>query len=73
MSHVPILPAREVLRRLERAGFVVVGSRGSHLKLKHPLTSKSTEVPMHPGDLGRKLISQIIKQTGISVRDFLEL
>lgn len=55
MSIIPILTAREVLRRLLRAGFRIVSSKGSHIKLFHPMTEKHTGVPMHPGDLGRKL------------------
>ncbi|MEK7509917.1 MAG: type II toxin-antitoxin system HicA family toxin [Patescibacteria group bacterium] len=73
MSIVPILPAREVLRRLLRAGFRIVATKGSHVKLHHPVTEKRTGVPMHPGDLGRKLIGKILKQAGIKPKDFNEL
>ncbi len=73
MSIVPILAAREVLRRLLRAGFRVVNQKGSHVKLVHAITKRRTEVPMHPGDLGRKLITAILKQAGIKPEDFLKL
>lgn len=73
MSIVPILSAREVLFRLIRAGFRIVASRGSHIKLFNPVTGKRTEVPMHPGDLGRKLITKILKQAGVSIEKFLKL
>jgi predicted RNA binding protein YcfA (HicA-like mRNA interferase family) len=73
MSILPILPASEVLRRLIRAGFRVVNYKGSHVKLFNPVNSRCTEVPMHPGDLGRKLIKKILKQAGISVKDFIKL
>lgn len=73
MSIIPILAAREVLRRLFRAGFRVVSQKGSHVKLFNLVTKKRTEVPMHPGDLGRKLINKILKQSGITPKDFLEL
>ena len=73
MSILPILAAREVLRRLLRAGFRIVGQRGSHVKLFNPVTGKSTEVPMHPGDLGRSLITKILKQAGVSIKMFLKL
>ncbi len=33
---VPLLSGREVLRALERLGFVEVHRRGSHVKMKHP-------------------------------------
>ena len=73
MSIVPILPAREVLRRLQQSGFRVVAQKGSHVKLHHPVWDKRTEVPMHPGDLGRKLIGKILKQAGIKAEDFNKL
>ena len=73
MSILPILAAREVLRRLLRAGFRIVTQKGSHIKLFHPVTGKATEVPMHPGDLGRNLIIKILKQAGISIDRFLKL
>jgi len=28
---------------------------------------------MHPGDLGKKLISRILKQAGLTIEDFLKL
>lgn len=73
MSIVPILPAREVLRRLLRAGFRIVAQKGSHVKLHHSATDRRTEVPIHPGDLGRKLIGKILKQADIKPEDFNEL
>lgn len=73
MSIIPILAAREVLRRLLRAGFRVVGQRGSHVKLFNSSTGKSTEVALHPGDLGHKMIGKILKQASISIDKFLKL
>ena len=71
MSKLPILSARETMRRLVRLGFRVEGYRGSHAILAHP-SGRETTVPMHPGDLGRHLLSAIIKQSGISLKDFLD-
>jgi len=73
MSILPILPASEVLRRLIRVGFRVVNYKGSHVKLFNPINGRRTEVPMHPGDLGRKLIKKILKQAGISIKEFIKL
>ena len=73
MSIIPILAAREVLRRLLRAGFLIISQKRSHVKLFNFLTGQRTEVPMHPGDLGRKLTMKILKQAGIKPKDFLKL
>nr|VFK66571.1 MAG: Predicted RNA binding protein YcfA, dsRBD-like fold, HicA-like mRNA interferase family [Candidatus Kentron sp. UNK]VFK69904.1 MAG: Predicted RNA binding protein YcfA, dsRBD-like fold, HicA-like mRNA interferase family [Candidatus Kentron sp. UNK] len=42
--------AREILRRLLRAGFIEVRQSGSHKVLCHP-DGRMTYVPMHPGDM----------------------
>jgi predicted RNA binding protein YcfA (HicA-like mRNA interferase family) len=74
MGILPILAAREVLRRLKRAGFQVISQRGSHTKLWNPMTDRSTGVPIHgSGTIDRGLLHKILKQSGLSVKDFLEL
>ncbi len=73
MSIIPILAAREVLRRLLRAGFRIVSQKGSHVRLWNAMTGRGTAVPLHPGDLGRGIITRIIKQSGLSIEEFLGL
>lgn len=74
MSILPVLAAREVVRRLLRTGFLHVGTKGSHYILKNFKTGRSTSVPLHGGkDIGRNLLGKIIKQAGISVKEFLKL
>ena len=74
MSIVPILAAREVLRRLFRAGFQITSHRGGHMKLWHPRTGRSTGVPIHGGNtIGRDLLHKILKQSGLSLKEFLKL
>lgn len=73
MSLLPILAAREVLRRLFKAGFKIQNQKGSHIKLFNPITGRRTGIPLHPGDLNRKLIREIIKQAGLTIEKFLKL
>jgi predicted RNA binding protein YcfA (HicA-like mRNA interferase family) len=73
MSLLPILSAREVLRRLFKAGFQIQNQKGSHIKLVHPTSGHRTGVPLHPGDLNRSLIREILKQSGLPLKDFLKL
>jgi mRNA interferase HicA len=73
MTIVPQVPARVVLRKLERAAFRIVHQRGSHVKLFHPHSKRKVTIPVHPGDIGKKLIGRILKQAGLTVEDFLEL
>lgn len=71
---LPVLSARDVLRALGRAGFVVVSQRGSHIRLKGQHSGKGwgAIVPNHdeltPGTLG-----SILRQAGMTRERFLHL
>ncbi|MEK7117718.1 MAG: type II toxin-antitoxin system HicA family toxin [Patescibacteria group bacterium] len=74
MSILPILSAREVMRKLHRGGFLFTHTKGSHHFFHHMVSNRTTSVPLHGGnDIGRKLLSKIIKQTGLSVEEFNKL
>ncbi len=75
MSRLPTLPAREVIRALERAGFVVVRISGSHRRLVHPGDpSRATTVPLHKGrDLAPPVVRAILKQARLTQHEFLAL
>ena len=73
MSILPILAARIVIRKLMRAGFRYLYTKGSHYYFKHPVTGRITSVPFHARDIGRGLLSKIIKQAGLTIKEFLNL
>jgi len=74
MSILPILGTREVMRRLTRAGFLLVKIKGSHHIFLHPATGRTTSVPLHGGKtVGRNLLAKIIKQAGLTTDEFLDL
>ena len=67
------IPAKKVIKLLNKIGFEVVRQRGSHVILKHP-DGRVTVVPVHSGeDIGRGLLSKIIKDTRMTREQFLEL
>ncbi len=71
MADLPVLRPREVIRRLERLGFVEVRQRGSHKQFRHP-DGRVTTVPVHPGrDLSPTLLRQICRDIRITFDDFL--
>jgi predicted RNA binding protein YcfA (HicA-like mRNA interferase family) len=74
-NRLPSLKALEVVRALERAGFEVVRSAGSHHRLVHRQDPRrATTVPVHKGrDLPRPMLRAIIKQAGLSVEEFARL
>ena len=73
MSIIPIVNVREMAAVLLKAGLKIIRQKGSHIRFHHPLTGKSTTVATHAGDLTRKLIKQILSQSGISNKNFIEL
>ncbi len=73
MSIIPIITPGQILLLLFRAGFKIIGQKGSHIRLENPLTGKQTTVAMHAKDLSRSLITMILKQAGISIQAFLRL
>jgi predicted RNA binding protein YcfA (HicA-like mRNA interferase family) len=75
MGHpLPVVRPKEVIRALERAGFFIHHTTGSHRILKHPDRPASRiTVPYHNRDLKRKTLASILKQSGLSVDEFIDL
>lgn len=74
MSILPVMAARMVIKKLIRASFRYLYTKGSHYYFKNFRTGRITSVPLHGGkDIGRGLLSKIIKQAGLSVKEFLDL
>ena len=71
---VPILKPREVLRALQKAGFVIHHQSGSHAQLKHPDKPQlRVTVPRHDRfDLPVPVLRSIIRQAGLTVEEFLK-
>jgi predicted RNA binding protein YcfA (HicA-like mRNA interferase family) len=64
--------AREVLAKLQRAGFVVKRQSGSHVVLRHP-DGRQTYVAMHPGDVPSGTFRAILRQAEFSEGGFRNL
>ena len=74
MPKLPVLSAREVLKALERANFLRVAQRGSHIRLKGNWRGQTRVVivPNHP-EIARGTLLSIIRQAGMTREEFLEL
>ena len=64
--------AREVLAKLQRAGFEAKRQSGSHVVLRHA-DGRQTYVAMHPGDVPGGTSRSILKQARLSEDDFRKL
>jgi predicted RNA binding protein YcfA (HicA-like mRNA interferase family) len=74
-QRLPSLKAREVVRALERAGFVISRTSGSHCRLIHSSSpARKVTVPVHSSaDLKRGTLRGIISQAGLTVAEFIAL
>jgi predicted RNA binding protein YcfA (HicA-like mRNA interferase family) len=73
-GRLPSLRPRDVIRALERAGFVVVRTSGSHCRLIHRQdAARAVTIPIHNEDLKRGTLRGIIAQAGLTVPQFIAL
>jgi predicted RNA binding protein YcfA (HicA-like mRNA interferase family) len=74
-AKLPAANARQVIRALEKAGFAVERSSGSHNLMVHRSDrSRRTTVPYHGAkDLPSGLLRAIIRQAGLTVEEFVDL
>ena len=73
-GRLPSLSARDVVRAFERAGFGVVAGRGkgSHIAMARDDWPAILVIPAH-GDVPRGTLRALIRQSGLTVEQFLEL
>lgn len=74
MPKLPAVSGERVVRALKRAGFVELRQRGSHVSLERRAGESTlrTVVPLH-STLAKGTLSDVLKQAGLSVEEFLEL
>jgi len=61
MPKLPLMSGTELVRLLDKADFVVVRQKGSHLRMRRERDGKVVTVPMHPSrDIDRSLLHKII-------------
>ncbi len=72
MPPLPALTARQVVRALQRAGFVIHHQTGSHVHLRSPdKPGLRVVVPYHNRDLAPKTLRSIIAQAELTADEFL--
>ena len=60
------MKVRELVRLLERDGWSLVRTRGSHRQYKHPTKAGLVTVPGSPGDeLAPGTLNSVLKQAGL--------
>jgi len=71
MTRLPRLKGKELVCLLEKLGFEIARTRGSHLFLRHA-DGRVTTVPVHAGEtVGPGLLRSILRDVELSVDDLL--
>ncbi len=72
---LPPVTGRDLVRALQKAGFITVRVSGSHHRLVHTGdASRATTVPVHGAKmLKRGTLQSILRQTGLALEDLLDL
>lgn len=74
MGRLAGLTAAEIIRKLRRGGFEFDRhAKGSHEIWRNPVTRARITVPNHPRDLPEGTVRAIVRQSGLSVDEFLAL
>lgn len=71
---LPVISGNEAIRALEKAGFIIVRQRGSHVRIKKVTSEKVIKItiPLHE-TLDRGTLKGIIRNAGLTVEEFINL
>jgi len=73
MTRLPRIRGKQLIRALQRAGFAIDRSSGSHFFLKHP-DGRATAVPVHTGEnIGPGLLRSILRDVELTADQLREL
>ena len=72
-TKLPVLKPREVISALEKAGFSIKRQTGSHAVLFKPDIRRPVTVPVHIGDVPLGTLRAIIRQSNLTIDEFVSL
>ena len=74
MPPLPVLKPRFVINALLQGGFYIHHQSGSHIRLIHETKPElRVTVPVHSKDIPKGTLRRIIRQSGLTVEEFLQL
>ena len=69
MPKLPVFTPKKLLAIFKNNGFQTDHTTGSHIILRHPVSSKRVVIPYHTKDLPKGTILSIIRQAGLTKDD----
>jgi len=73
MPKLPVVTYRRLLKVLEKSGFQLDRTTGSHFIFYNKMDKKRVTVPFHRKELPKGTIMSILRETGITKKELLEL
>ena len=74
MTELPTVTASRLIRALQRDGFFIHHSSGSHRVMKHPDRPElRVVIPFHVGDVKRGTLRSILRQANLTVDELIAL
>ena len=72
MSKFPQIRPKDLLKVLQKEGFIISRKTGSHMHLKHP-DGRRTSISIHPRPLPKGTLDAILTQTELSLEKLKKL
>lgn len=73
MSKLPVITSKKLVKILKELGFKLDHTTGSHFIFYNPISKKRAVVPHHAKDLPKGTLMSILKEAGITRKEFEEI
>lgn len=73
MSRIRSFKPRELIKKFEKAGYIIDRQKGSHVILYHPTQGKRLTIPLHVREMPKGTLLSVIKQAGLTREEFLKM
>jgi len=73
MPKLPVVTYRRLLKVLEKSGFQLDRTTGSHFIFYHKVNKTRVTVPFHRKEIPKGTIMSILREMGISKKELLKL
>jgi predicted RNA binding protein YcfA (HicA-like mRNA interferase family) len=72
MPKLPILKPRQLVKKLQKLGFIKDHQTGSHLIMYHPDSGRRAVAPIHLKDIPKGTLAAILRESQIDLKEFLK-
>jgi predicted RNA binding protein YcfA (HicA-like mRNA interferase family) len=72
MPKLPAVKPRHVIRLLEKNGFTLDHTSGSHFVFYHPLSRRRAVVPQHNRDIPKGTLMSLLREAGFTREELID-